>query len=56
MKTILNIHAERERERDRERGRERGNQMKRNTEMFCANKSFNNSFHTEPIQKEVLFF
>jgi len=30
--------------------------MKRNTEMFCANKPSNNSFHSQSIQTEVLFF
>jgi hypothetical protein len=30
--------------------------MKRNTEMFCANKPSKNSFHSQSIQTEVLFF
>jgi len=30
--------------------------MKRNTKMFCANKPSTNSFHSRPIQTEVLFF
>ena len=30
--------------------------MKRNTEMFCANKPSNNSFHLQSIQTEVLFY
>jgi hypothetical protein len=42
MKTILNIPRE--------------NQMKRNTEMFCANKPFSNSFQSESIHTKVLFF